>query len=359
MTIFACINMLAFVFEFVQLLLEMLKEQSSIQSFTPNLMWFCNYPLNVSVFLKFIFHKEELLSFFEDFEALERGNPVQSISIQRSYRRIYINVYITYALQGVGLIAIVCVIMFSELDASYLLSHYPILRDTLTIPVVVTFHLISVSIWGIHLTISNLVPAWTFYHCGINLESLAFEVECNSIKSNNYSNMKMIHNRFENVCRLTERANRLFGSLIVVDHLSTLFMTCVLSYTVLSRVGKAEIEAAVCLVDSVALIFFLVRFVIPVLMMAHLRTGFDRLRKAVVGFLVNNDTNPEKVNQATIFLKTIKASQSAARPLNLYDITPSTLLSFASLTVSYVIVLLQSSKWHLIMSLIDKKLSKH
>jgi len=120
-------------------------------------------------------------------------------------------------------------------------------------------------------------------------------------------------------------------------------MTCVLSYTVLSRIGRADIEA-IYLIDLVALIFFVVRFTIPVLMMAHLRTGFSRLRNAGVGVLVNNDTNPENVNKTTIFLTEIKESQSAARPLNLYDITSSTLLSFASLTVSYIIFLLQSSK---------------
>jgi len=321
----------------------MLKEQSSVQSITPNILWFCNYPLNVTVFFRFLSRRKEFLSFFEDFAALEQENPVESSNIKRYYRRVYRNVYIIYVLQNVGLIAVVGVIMFSELDASYLLSYYPILRETLTIPAIVTFHWISVAIWSFHLTLSNLVPAWTFYHCGIKLESLAFEVELYSSKSNSF-NIKMIQNRFENVCRLTERANRLFGSLIVVDHLSTLFMTCVLSYTVLSRIGRADIGCVVNLVDFIALIFFIVRFTIPVMMMTHLRTGFDRLRKAIVGVFVNNDSNPEILKQAFIFLTKIKESQSAARPLNLYDITPSTLLSFASLTVSYVIVLLQSSK---------------
>jgi len=116
----------------------------------------------------------------------------------------------------------VSVIMFKKLDASYLLSYYPIIRDSLTIPVViVALHLISVLIWGFNLTLLNLVPAWTFYHCGIKLESLAFELELNSTKRNSF-NIKMTQTRFENVCRLTVRANHFFGSLIAVDHLSTL-----------------------------------------------------------------------------------------------------------------------------------------
>jgi len=334
---------LACIFEFVQLLLAMLKEQSSVQPITPNILWFCNYPLNVTVFFRFLSHRKEFLSFFDDFAVLEQDNPIQSISIKQSYRRVYRNVYIIYVLQNIALIAAVGVIMFSELDASYLLSYYPILRETLTTPAVITFHWISVAIWSFHLTLSNLVPAWTFYHCGIKLESLAFEAELNSTKSNSL-NIKMIHSRFENVCQMAEKANRLFGSLIVVDHLSTLFMTCVLSYTVLSRIGRTDLGTGVNLVDFVSLIFFIVRFTIPVLMMGHLRTGFDRLRKAIVGVFINNDSNPEIMKQAFLFLTKIKESQSAARPLNLYDITPSTLLSFASLTVSYIIVLLQSSK---------------
>ena len=137
---------------------------------------------------------------------------------------------------------------------------------------------------------------------------------------------------------MTERANRLFGCLIVVDHLSTLFMTCVLSYTVLSRMGGAGRDV---IFYFMGLIAFIGRFAIPVLMTSHLRSGFNRLKKAVFEVL-DSDTSPEKQHQAKIFLTLIKESHAAARPLNLYDIKPSTLLSFASLTVGYVIVLLQS-----------------
>jgi len=77
-------------------------------------------------------------------------------------------------------------------------------------------------------------------------------------------------------------------------------------------------------------------------MTAYLRTDFDRLRNAVVG-LLNAENSKEEMRGAELFLTTMKVSQqSATQPLNLYDITPSTLLYFVSLTVSYVIVLLQS-----------------
>jgi len=108
-----------------------------------------------------------------------------------------------------------------------------------------------------------------------------------------------------------------------------------MSYTVLSSIKGARVEI---LFFFLTLIMCIARYTIPVLMTAHLRTGFDRLRKAVVALLVNNDTNLEKVNRATIFLTQIKEINTAARPLNIYDL----LLFFASLTVGYVIVLLQS-----------------
>ena len=58
--------------------------------------------------------------------------------------------------------------------------------------------------------------------------------------------------------------------------------------------------------------------------------------------MLNSEKSADKMRAAKLLLTTMKVNQSAARPLNLYDITPSTLLSFASLTVGYVIVLLQS-----------------
>ena len=169
------------------------------------------------------------------------------------------------------------------------------------------------------------------------LESLVIQVESQS-SFDKHLDLKVIQRRFENVCQLTERASRLFGFLIVLDHISTLFVTCVLSYTVLSRISGADLDVVFYFMS---LIGFIGRLTIPVLMTSHLRTGFNRLKKAVVELLVT-DSSPEILREAKIFLTQIKESQSAARPLNLYDITPSTLLSFASLTVGYVIVLLQS-----------------
>jgi len=337
---FASLAMLTCAFEFIQLLLEMLKETSTIQSIIPNLMWFCNYPINISVILVFLNKKEALLSYFEDWAKLEREiNPSDlPSSIKRSHRRLYNYVYVVYACQSIGLPVVVSVITLNKLDASYLLSYYPILRDTLGIPVIVIFHMISIAIGAIYVAHSNLVPAWVFYHSGIMLESLAIQVESQS-SFDKRLDLKVIQRRFENICQLTERASRLFGFLIVLDHISTLFVTCVLSYTTLSRISGADREV---IFYFMGLIMFLGRFIIPVLMTAHLRTGYDRLRKAVVGLLSNSESNPKKVNKVTVLLTQIKEAQSAARPLNLYDITPSTLISFASLTVSYVIVLLQS-----------------
>jgi len=284
----------------------------------------------------FLYHREKLVSYYQEWAVLEREIFHQPNSVKRTYRRVYRNVYAIYLCQSVALTFVVGIIAINKLEASYLLSFYPTLRETLTIPVILTYHLTTVSVGSVHFALADLVPAWTFYHSGIMLESLAFQIESSSNKSSDL--IKTIQLRFKKVCRLTERANQLFGCLLVVDHLSTLFMTCVLSYTVLSRIRGADLDVVFYFIG---LITFAGRFAIPVLMMSHLRTGFNRLKKAVVEVL-DSDSCPEKLHQATIFLTKIKESQSAARPLNLYDITPSALLSFASLTVSYVIVLLQS-----------------
>jgi len=320
----------------------MLKKSSSIHSIIPNLVWFSHYPVNVMVVFKFIFHKEDLLSYFEDFAALERIilHNLNS-GIKGSYHRLYVNVYVIYAVQGVGLVIATGFIMCHKLDgASYLMSYYPILRDILTIPLIVALHLTAIFIGAIHFTLSNLVPAWTFYHCGIMLESLACKVESHTFKKNDKNfDIKIIKHRFQNVCRLTERANKLFGYLIVGNHLTILSMTCTLSYNMLSGIGGGGRGTFIYLLS---LITYIGHFTVPVLMTAHLRTGFHRLRNAVVGVL-NAENSKEEMRGAKLFLTTMEVSQqSAARPLNLYDITPSTLLYFASLTVSYVIVLLQS-----------------
>jgi len=294
------------------------------------------------VVFSFIFQKEALLSYFEDFAALERIilHNLNS-GIKGSYCRLYLNVYVIYAVQGVGLVIATAFIMSQKLEgASYLMCYYPILRDTLTIPLIMALHLTATFIGAIYFTLSNLVPAWTFYHCGLMLESLACKVESHtSTEYDKNFDIKIIKNRFQNVCRLTERANKLFGYLIVGDHLTILSMTCTLFYITLSDIDGGGREVVIYFLSLMA---YIGHFTVPVLMTAHLRTGFDRLKNAVVRVL-NAENSKEEMRGAKLFLTTMDVSQqSAARPLNLYVITPSTLLYFASLTVSYVIVLLQS-----------------
>lgn len=329
-----------FVFQFCQLSLEMMKENATIHSVIPNLIWSCNYPITLDISIGFLVLRPTLLSFFQDWSLMEQ-NLIPSQKYAKLKRMHYI-VYGIYASMLMFLFYGTFNIMLRDPEASFLLSHYPIFRETLTIPGVFAFHMVSGLLGWALTTLGNLVPAWTFYHAGKALRSLADEFEQNSSQINPASSVgfQQIRLRYERVDNLVGRANRLFGWLIVTNHSVLFFMVCTLLYILLSTFRQPDH------VTWISYFFGMMAFVVPLLvstlMAAHLHISAGRLRLVVSIALNREILDPEESVRATHFLSRMKESPLAARPLNLYDMKPSTLLTITSLTITYVIVLLQT-----------------
>jgi len=62
--------------------------------------------------------------------------------------------------------------MYKTPDASFFLSHYPTLRETLTIPVVFTIHIITHNLVWIMFSLLDLVPGIVFYCAGKHIQSI-------------------------------------------------------------------------------------------------------------------------------------------------------------------------------------------
>ena len=59
-----------------QLLVEILKENNTIQDYIQNLTWFCTLPLSVFTCASFILKRKKLWNFFEDWRQMETRFPM-------------------------------------------------------------------------------------------------------------------------------------------------------------------------------------------------------------------------------------------------------------------------------------------
>jgi len=331
-------------FEFVQLVLEFLRSGSSIHSIVPNIIGLCPWLVAIATSIVFSVHREDFLSFFENWAQLELDLYfLKSPLIRNRYKKFFYLVSTTYIFLSMTLILGYFVIMYYQPEAFYLLSYYPTLRKALTLPGIMAFHMTMAILSCILMFLVDLVPAWFFYHAGLALESLTNEVE--DLKENDipYKNefssknsIQSIRQRYERVDKLVHKANKLLGALILMDHATLFFMICTLSYSVLYKLKSANLTI---LVYSIGIFIFVFRLLMSIFMISKLHTACFRFRASLSVVIGSEVMKPYDSHRATLFLNQMNQSPLAARPLNLYDISPSTFVTLTCLTFRSIITL--------------------
>ena len=336
-------------YETYQLWQEIFKTNSTIVSIMPNLLWVSNFPPGLITALFFLIKRNDFLSFFKDWKELENRmicHPKTPLNRLRVW--VYGGIALAMTASSVALIGMV----LNRLDASYLLSFYPIIREKLTIWGVALFHFIPLC-WAFgFVVLADLVPAWTFYHGGLILGSLTLEIEKifknlpeSGISNNIASNFEEIRLKYESASELMKRANRLFGWITVVNHGVTFFIICAELYNVFNTVHKGDWDTWS---SFVFLSVYVARLAISILMAAQLEASSDMMRLALSIVLTSNISRNTAIGaddnkKWEMFLFRLRESPLVARPLGLYQLTPSLLLTATNLIITYVFVLLQSN----------------
>lgn len=333
-------------FQIVQYFQEILEPTSTVHSLIPNLMWVCVFPAGLIVAILFLVHHKKFVSFFNEWAVME-VNLIPTVRSRRNYDRLYRFVYAFYLVTGIVLPFGISIVVLSRTEASFLLSHYAILRDTLTIPVILSYHVITGFLVGVFICLSDLVPSWTFYHAGLVLQHLAAEVKqsCERGKRECGSNRELLGTnriilRYGKLSRLTDKANQFFGVMMVVDQTAILVMVCALLYTVTSTIKVIDLNMLLYLSG---LILFIARMMICNLMASHLSSSYVKLKVVLAKAVCTNERmDPAERKRVQHLLSWMSQTPLCARPLNIYCITPSNLMTVSSLVISYVIVLLQT-----------------
>jgi len=230
----------------------------------------------------------------------------------------------------------------------------------------------------IYNTLSDLVPIFVYYHAALHLTSIgedllqtSFENSDNS-KTNTISvstssssalhpprfcNIYAAWQRYDRVRHLVERADDLFGLIVLINLGMKLFSVCIITYSILKKNRLTGLSVSMnndrqdrdwenlylnILVTN--LIIFLSRLILLVFGFSKLHQASEKLRKGVNALLNQYwcSLNKEPRQILVVFKAELSEDQLAPCPLGLFRITPSILLTMMGLAVSYIVILLQS-----------------
>lgn len=340
---------------------------TSVHNVIPYVVWFVSLPITLLTQLDYLFYRKKYLAFFEEWSNFERQFALKNSHhvVVSALRKTRIVTLISRMVVKTGtMIALGYVVVFLP-NAPFLLSHHQFFRDALTLPVLVTCHLVIILLILVLKTLGETVPALIFYHGGLEVLVLKKEVNqlfnmLNSPSNLSYSDkvlncrqtssssvlfsikVRQLMKNYENLKTLVTCANRLFGSLMFSLHSMEFIVICTMLYSVLyeSRSYPKNIG-----VFSTVLIVNIYDLVYSTLLTAKIYYASEDLRNQLSSSLNQYwDVTPKDERDILIkLLNCLQADPFAATPLDLYRVTPSVLLTMISLILSYVIIMLQSN----------------
>lgn len=275
-----------------------------------------------------------------------------------------------------SIIGIFYVVLTSNEEA-FFYNYYESLRNIFTTPFLNLITLTTYFSMTIYNTLSDLVPIFVYYHAALHLTSIdedllqtSFEnsnnvktntifvstLNSNSLHSQSVFNIHSAWQRYDRVRYLVERADDIFGSIVLINLGMKLFSVCIIIYSILKKnrlTGLTvlmndhqdrdwEILYLNLLVTN--LVIFLSRLILLVFGFSKLHLTSSKLRKTVSSLLNRHwcILNEESRQILVVFKTELFEDQLAPCPLGLFRITPSILLTMMGLAVSYIVILLQS-----------------
>jgi len=338
----------------------------NVQQIIPNLTWFSNYVCCLFAFLYYNLKRRKLLHFFKQSAKFEKSQSILHGLVDTTHstlfneKRLAIFMYSSYLIMTCSAILSIFNAVKKTPDAPFLLSHYATLRDALTMPVVMIIHLTGIFISWIMFSLLDVVPGIVFYCAGKQIESieqqLTDDFDSKLVNPHNTAITSLLSNnqfktefcirlrqtwfKYEALFDLIAEANRTFGILMFLDHGIKFFLTCSLTFMALSYTEDVGIDKMTVAGIAGAFSF---RFVVGLLPAAHLHSSSSNLLTTASSLLSKHfyKMTQEEREVVVLLIERLRDHQLTASPLGLYCVTNSILLTVLSLTVSYVIILVQ------------------
>jgi len=334
-TLFILLLSLAYgVFELIQLFIEIWSAEKMVDA-VPNLI-FANYIIIIIACQYIIWaHRGEISELFNDWKQVE----MQSKSINLTAIRKVINGHFIW---GLIFAIIILVLMFAqnylEPQKSYFLSYYSFVRENFDILLICTFQSVSAGYVIIMAIIKNLYPLIFFYHAACIVENLVEEWEA-KLRREEY--IRVIWRKYERILHLVDRANKLFGSLLLMLHFYLTFNVCLMLYFSIVKYQSYTRILFTAILTTIVMTSMILTYN---WVLSQLYFSTQRLQKSLADELSRKWYQLNEANRHLLvsFLARIDKGDMAVRPLNLFTVCPSNLLSILEATMNYVVVLAQS-----------------
>ena len=353
-------------YQVFQLIMEV-KKSSSIENFFQQtiliFVWICIYATGLSFHLYCLKKRTSFMSYIDDWSILEQNPAIRKHLgfFQSEHTFIYRLLYGVYIATGlVSVIGTLIRVIFQP-NEIFLLSHHRIITETLTSPVIWFIHVESMFIFIFVIALAEMFPTFVFYHGVLAIRSLEqhvhhyfkFQVSIRPIKSSQVGNLfadetifedqlKLVWTQMEKIRGFVGRANQMFGPLIFISHGCTFVFACSLTYFVLRNINTSPASELFKLI--LIALTNVARLIVPVLVMDRLPRSCRQFQASLSEQLGENWfllTENERSIVST-FLNHAQNTCMSVTPSDLYGVNRSLLLSMLSLTVTYIVILLQS-----------------
>ena len=345
-TVFIFLLLLNFgVFQLVQVVIGLTKESEKITNVYQNVSTLIVTMIPFQFMVHSYVQQKQFVQFFKDWNIVEIqfSHCCNRERTKKVAKAIYLSCF-------VGISLVLPLTLYTNLknpDESAFFSHYEILQEKFGVYFLSLFYTISMYFISVPFLVGEFTVALFFYQAGCMIENLKLQLQnCSMSLSNQHtiyylieSPYRLIWERFESILHLVNRANKLFGAVMIVSQFFYVCFTCVIIYELIVRYK----ECTFCYLLVFDLTLSISKFIGCSWMISHLYLSFGELKSAVAHLLSKkwHLLSHEHRNLLSSFLIRLEKEDLAARPLNMYTVDSTNLLSLLTLHISYVIVLLE------------------
>ena len=331
-------------FEFTQLIIA-IQNRKSITEISFNVMMSALCLTAIIFFHQFYTKHSQLVRFFKEFKQLEmlflyHCNQNKSEKIKKVVKVFFFHSLVSHVI-------LMLYVNYISPEEPIFFSHYGNLHAGPTLFFLELIFAVSSYFTFVAFLLSGIIPPIVFYQAGCMIENLtqdllySFTPYLNqpSVQLKNENIYRLIWKKYESIQDLINRANQLFGVVILNFQLTILFLACFHIHQVIIFDDKFS----PVYLKLFTFVYMAVIVIVSNLLYSHLYLCCGDLKSAVAGLLSRNWQLLSHEHRSLLmsFLIHLDGADLAGRPLNLYTINPTNLPRVFQLLISYVIVLLQ------------------
>ena len=317
-----------------------------------------NLPLTIMTWLFYLIRRKTMLDFFRDWNNFEERALIRYVNSGKIIGRVCIAIYaLYYTLTAFFFVtfSVVFLTVDPEPQDTDVVGNLIVHNNSYLTNAPLTYVMPYITLWTVLMAlilmcVIDIVPVMVYYHAAKAIRSMEIEIEAiadaqpsNSIKFE--ANIQRIWCNFESLRLMVNRADDLFGPLVIPQQGLAFFVICGSVFTLISSLSKAPEDATQGLsIFAFSLIFYPSRLFFSIGFMTKVHSSSGQLLSTVARISANSWRSMGQDERGLLrsFLSRIQHVKLAAYPSGYYRITKSILLTMLSLIISYTIILLQS-----------------